>query len=50
MPTVEQSKAPMTLESFKEELKALLQEAEDNGLDPEHLCQIAETVIETGWR
>jgi hypothetical protein len=40
---------PMTLADFESELKALLQKAEDSGLDIESFCACAEHIIETGW-
>jgi hypothetical protein len=42
--------AAMTLEQFAEKLKALLREAEDNGLDIDDFCQLAEEIIAGGWR
>lgn len=39
----------MTIEQFEQRLKALLQQAEDAGLEVEEFCEVAEYVIETGW-
>ena len=39
----------LTLEEFAAQLKALLRRAEDSGLDVEDFCNLAESILESGW-
>lgn len=39
----------MTIEEFVKELKALLREAEDSGLDMDAVCDVAEHILSTSW-
>lgn len=39
-----------TLESFEADLIRLLCKAEDSGLDPDALCEVAESILAVGWR
>lgn len=39
----------LTLEQFEQQLKALLREAEDSGLDIDEVCELAEHILSTSW-
>lgn len=39
----------LTLAEFEKQLKALLRRADDSGLDVDEFCELAETILQTGW-